>query len=154
MIGTLPHPFETFLVSIVGSHSSKETAQIPSKALHPECPNPYTMLDNKACSDPSGKQPSGLRIGIISGGMSGICMACKLLEALPGSEVTMFELNDQLGGTWYTHRYPGVACDSPSHLYSFWFSPNPGKLSPHEAQRGATFYFRERSSDFPALSML
>ncbi|KAJ1580391.1 hypothetical protein NDA11_005757 [Ustilago hordei] len=84
------------------------------------------MLDNKACSDPSGKQPFGLRIGIIGGGMSGICMACKLLEALPGSEVTLFELNDQLGGTWYTHRYPGVACDSPSHLYSFWFSPNPG----------------------------
>lgn len=58
--------------------------------------------------------------------MSGICMACKLLEAIPNVQLTLFELNDQLGGTWYTHRYPGVACDSPSHLYSFWFSPNSG----------------------------
>lgn len=85
------------------------------------------MLDDKAGFIPSAKQASGLRIGIIGGGMSGICMTCKLLEGLPGSEITVFELNDQLGGTWYTHRYPGVACDSPSHLYSFWFSPNSGK---------------------------
>lgn len=69
-----------------------------------------------------------LRVGIIGGGMSGICMACKLLEAIPNVQLTLFELNDQLGGTWYTHRYPGVACDSPSHLYSFWFSPNSGML--------------------------
>ena len=25
------------------------------------------------------------------------------------------------GGTWWYNRYPGVACDVPSHLYSYSF---------------------------------
>jgi cation diffusion facilitator CzcD-associated flavoprotein CzcO len=30
-----------------------------------------------------------------------------------------------VGGTWWANRYPGAACDIPSHLYSFSFAPNP-----------------------------
>lgn len=77
------------------------------------------MFDPKLHQNIAQSRQQPLRVGIIGGGMSGICMACKLLEAIPGIQLTIFELNDQLGGTWYTHTYPGVACDSPSHLYSF-----------------------------------
>ena len=31
----------------------------------------------------------------------------------------------RLGGTWWYNSYPGVACDIPSHLYSFSFFKNP-----------------------------
>lgn len=30
-----------------------------------------------------------------------------------------------VGGTWWANRYPGAACDIPSHLYSYSFAPNP-----------------------------
>src|SRR5262245_7023662 len=29
-----------------------------------------------------------------------------------------------VGGTWWANRYPGAACDIPSHLYSFSFAPH------------------------------
>jgi cation diffusion facilitator CzcD-associated flavoprotein CzcO len=45
---------------------------------------------------------------------------------VPGSwELTLFEKNPHFGGTWYENTYPGVACDIPSHLYSFSWDPNP-----------------------------
>lgn len=40
-------------------------------------------------------------------------------------ELTLFEKNPHFGGTWYENTYPGVACDIPSHLYTFSWDPNP-----------------------------
>lgn len=61
---------------------------------------------------------------IIGGGFSGICMAIKLREAGMNSFL-LIEKSDDIGGTWYDNRYPGCACDIPSHLYSFSFEPSP-----------------------------
>jgi cation diffusion facilitator CzcD-associated flavoprotein CzcO len=36
--------------------------------------------------------------------------------------VTVLERAPELGGTWFHNTYPGVACDVPSHLYSFSFA--------------------------------
>jgi cation diffusion facilitator CzcD-associated flavoprotein CzcO len=40
-------------------------------------------------------------------------------------DFTVLEASDRLGGTWRDNTYPGVACDIPSHLYSYSFEPNP-----------------------------
>ncbi len=61
---------------------------------------------------------------IIGGGFSGLCMAIKLREAGMNSFL-LIEKSDDIGGTWYDNRYPGCACDIPSHLYSFSFEPSP-----------------------------
>src|SRR5262245_60879964 len=37
----------------------------------------------------------------------------------------VYEKDAGVGGTWWANRYPGAACDIPSHLYSFSFAPNP-----------------------------
>ena len=65
-----------------------------------------------------------LRIAIIGAGMSGILSAIKLLEA-GLDDFVIYEKADRLGGTWRENTYPGVACDVPSHLYSYSFEPNP-----------------------------
>ena len=39
-----------------------------------------------------------------------------------------------VGGTWWANRYPGAACDIPSHLYSFSFAPNPHWTRRYPAQ--------------------
>lgn len=61
---------------------------------------------------------------IIGAGLSGICAAIRLKEA-GFDNVPIFEKAGDVGGTWRENRYPGVACDVPSHLYSYSFAPNP-----------------------------
>ena len=65
-----------------------------------------------------------LSFAIIGAGMSGILSAIKLREA-GFSDLTIYEKADRLGGTWRENTYPGIACDVPSHLYSYSFEPNP-----------------------------
>ena len=65
-----------------------------------------------------------LRAAVIGAGMAGILAVIKLREA--GIEdVVCFEKADDLGGTWRENTYPGIACDVPSHVYSYSFAPNP-----------------------------
>jgi cation diffusion facilitator CzcD-associated flavoprotein CzcO len=61
---------------------------------------------------------------IIGTGFSGLGMGIRLREA--GLEnFIILEQGAGVGGTWRDNHYPGVACDVPSHLYSFSFEPNP-----------------------------
>ncbi len=64
------------------------------------------------------------RFAVIGGGMAGILSAIKLQEA-GFTDFSVYEKSDALGGTWRENTYPGVACDVPSHLYSYSFAPNP-----------------------------
>jgi cation diffusion facilitator CzcD-associated flavoprotein CzcO len=64
------------------------------------------------------------RFLVIGAGMSGILAAIRLREA--GCEdFAIYEKAERLGGTWRENTYPGLACDVPSHLYSYSFAPNP-----------------------------
>jgi cation diffusion facilitator CzcD-associated flavoprotein CzcO len=83
-----------------------------------------------------------LRIAIIGAGMSGILSAIKLHEA-GLDDFVIYEKADRLGGTWRENTYPGIACDVPSHLYSYSFEPNPNwshRFSPGDEIEG---YFEE-----------
>lgn len=61
---------------------------------------------------------------IIGAGMTGICLVIKLRE-LGITNITVLEKAETIGGTWRENRYPGVACDVPSHAYTYSFEPNP-----------------------------
>jgi len=63
------------------------------------------------------------RVGIIGAGMSGLCMAMKLLDDGIDSFV-IYEQADDVGGTWRDNTYPGLHCDVPSPFYSYSFLPN------------------------------
>jgi cation diffusion facilitator CzcD-associated flavoprotein CzcO len=71
--------------------------------------------------DPTATDP---RFVIIGAGMSGILSAIKLEEA-GLSNFAIYEKADRLGGTWRENTYPGIACDVPSHFYSYSFAMNP-----------------------------
>jgi cation diffusion facilitator CzcD-associated flavoprotein CzcO len=70
------------------------------------------------------KAPRDLRFAIIGAGMAGMLSAIKLQEA-GLTDFTIYEKADRFGGTWRENTYPGLACDVPSHLYSYSFAPNP-----------------------------
>lgn len=61
---------------------------------------------------------------IVGSGFSGIAMAARLAQQ-GITDVVILERADDLGGTWRDNRYPGCACDVPSHLYSLSFAPKP-----------------------------
>jgi cation diffusion facilitator CzcD-associated flavoprotein CzcO len=73
---------------------------------------------------PSASADRPLRFAIIGAGMSGILAAIKLEEA-GYRDWAIYEKAGRLGGTWRENTYPGIACDVPSHLYSYSFAPNP-----------------------------
>jgi cation diffusion facilitator CzcD-associated flavoprotein CzcO len=64
------------------------------------------------------------RVVVLGAGMSGLCMGVKL-RAAGVDDFVILEKADAVGGTWRENTYPGVACDVPSHLYSFSFELNP-----------------------------
>ena len=68
--------------------------------------------------------PRPLRVAVIGAGMAGILATIKLFES-GFTDVTVYEKGDYVGGTWRDNTYPGIACDVPSHLYSYSFAPNP-----------------------------
>jgi cation diffusion facilitator CzcD-associated flavoprotein CzcO len=56
--------------------------------------------------------------------MAGILSGIKLTEA-GLTDFTIYEKGDSYGGTWRENTYPGLACDVPSHLYSYSFALTP-----------------------------
>jgi cation diffusion facilitator CzcD-associated flavoprotein CzcO len=65
-----------------------------------------------------------LRFIIIGAGLSGVMSAIKLQQA-GYTDITVYEKAGRVGGTWRDNTYPGIACDIPSHFYSYSFAPNP-----------------------------
>jgi cation diffusion facilitator CzcD-associated flavoprotein CzcO len=65
-----------------------------------------------------------LGTAIVGAGVAGIGMGAQLRRA-GRHDFLIFERADELGGTWRDNRYPGVACDIPSRLYSYSFRPKP-----------------------------
>jgi len=65
--------------------------------------------------------PSTVEVLIIGAGISGIACAKTLTDI--GVPYTIFERNQDIGGTWMNNVYPGCSVDTPSYLYSFTFSP-------------------------------
>lgn len=62
-------------------------------------------------------------VAVIGAGPGGIAMGIQLVQN--GYDFFILERSDGFGGTWRKNTYPGVACDVPSHFYSFSFALNP-----------------------------
>ena len=65
-----------------------------------------------------------LDVVVVGAGFAGLGAAIQLSRRGRESFVVL-ERADDVGGTWRDNTYPGVACDVPSHLYSFSFAPRP-----------------------------
>ena len=72
-------------------------------------------------SDPS--HPEHVDVLIVGAGVSGIGVAHHLRERFPEKSFVLLEAQDDRGGTWWTHRYPGVRSDSDLFTYGYRFKP-------------------------------
>ena len=60
---------------------------------------------------------------IVGAGISGIGSAYHLTAQLPGTSFVVLESQESFGGTWLTHRYPGIRSDSDLHTFGYRFKP-------------------------------
>jgi 4-hydroxyacetophenone monooxygenase len=113
-----------------GSPSDERLIEMLSVSLGERVPGEYAeaMAEDGGFRSPAaltaGPMRNDLRVLIIGAGLSGLCMAVALRRF--GVKFTVVEKNEAVGGVWLENAYPGAGVDTPSHLYSFSFAPNPG----------------------------
>ncbi|KAJ6027895.1 uncharacterized protein N7446_003505 [Penicillium canescens] len=83
-----------------------------------------------------------VRVVIIGAGASGLLMAYKLQRNFDDLDFIIYEKNPDVGGTWYENRYPGCACDNPSHTYVWSFDPHPTWSSTYASSKEIFDYFK------------
>ena len=87
------------------------------------------------------------RVAVIGAGPGGISSAYFLREA-GYEDITVFERAGEVGGTWQRNRYPGLACDVWSHVYSFTWNLNPSWTRSYAAQPEILAYMIKTVDDF------
>jgi cation diffusion facilitator CzcD-associated flavoprotein CzcO len=60
---------------------------------------------------------------IVGAGISGVGGAYHLTKQCPDKSFVVLEALDNFGGTWWTHRYPGIRSDSDLHTFGYRFKP-------------------------------
>jgi monooxygenase len=74
--------------------------------------------------DTAGIQDAGhVDVLIVGAGVSGIGAAHTLRQHFPDRTLVILDAQDNRGGTWWTHRYPGVRSDSDLFTYGYRFKP-------------------------------
>ncbi len=63
---------------------------------------------------------------VVGAGISGIGAAWHLTKRLPDQRFVVLESQDGFGGTWRTHRFPGIRSDSDLHTFGYSFKPWTG----------------------------
>jgi cation diffusion facilitator CzcD-associated flavoprotein CzcO len=63
---------------------------------------------------------------IVGAGISGVGAAYHLTKQCPGTSFVVLESQDTFGGTWITHRYPGIRSDSDLYTFGYRFKPWTG----------------------------
>ena len=79
-------------------------------------------------------------VAIIGAGMSGIAAAFRLDEA--GIDYTIFEKNDEVGGTWLENDYPGCRLDTNNFAYTYSFAQSAGWKQHYTLRDPIHEYFR------------
>lgn len=63
---------------------------------------------------------------IVGAGISGIGTAYHLKDQAPDKSFVVLETYETFGGTWHTHKYPGIRSDSDLYTFGYRFKPWTG----------------------------
>jgi cation diffusion facilitator CzcD-associated flavoprotein CzcO len=63
---------------------------------------------------------------IVGAGISGVGGAYHLTRQCPGTSFVVLEAQGSFGGTWITHRFPGIRSDSDLYTFGYRFKPWTG----------------------------
>lgn len=63
-------------------------------------------------------QERHVKIICVGAGASGLLFAYKIQRHFQNYDLTIYEKNSEVSGTWWENKYPGCACDVPVGLLS------------------------------------
>ncbi len=63
---------------------------------------------------------------IVGAGISGVGAAYHLTTQSPDQSFVVLEACESFGGTWFTHRFPGIRSDSDLYTFGYRFKPWTG----------------------------
>ncbi|KAI0346537.1 flavin-binding monooxygenase [Trametopsis cervina] len=88
---------------------------------HPDIVNEVKQDDLAGMAHFSIDEYRPMRVIVVGAGMSGVVAGIRFRQYIPNINITIYEKNDAVGGTWYANRYPGIACDVPAHCFNYTF---------------------------------
>jgi cation diffusion facilitator CzcD-associated flavoprotein CzcO len=84
------------------------------------------MNDVTALVRPAPVRTEHFDVLIVGAGISGVGGAYHLATQCPGMSFVVLEAKESFGGTWITHKYPGIRSDSDLHTFGYRFKPWTG----------------------------
>ncbi|KIW95808.1 uncharacterized protein Z519_02872 [Cladophialophora bantiana CBS 173.52] len=89
-----------------------------------------------------------LRVVCTGAGATALQVAYKFGKLMEDVDLVLYEKNDAVGGTWLENRYPGCACDIPSHTYQFSWNRNPNWSSFYSPAAEILKYLQDTADKF------
>ncbi len=71
----------------------------------------------------AGPQTEHFDVIVVGAGISGINAAYHLTQQRPDSSFLVLETFETFGGTWWSHKYPGIRSDSDLYTFGYRFKP-------------------------------
>src|SRR5689334_22209897 len=81
------------------------------------------MSEAETLERPAARPAEHFDVLIVGAGISGVGGAYHLTTQLPGTSFVVLEAKESFGGTWITHKYPGIRSDSDLHTFGYRFKP-------------------------------
>ena len=81
------------------------------------------MTATETLARPGQLKTENFDVLIVGAGISGVGGAYHLTKQRPGTTFVVLDALDSFGGTWWTHRYPGIRSDSDLHTFGYRFKP-------------------------------
>ncbi len=81
------------------------------------------MTDTATLTKTNAKTTEHFDVLIVGAGISGVGGAYHLKDQCPGKSFVVLESQSSFGGTWHTHRYPGIRSDSDLYTFGYRFKP-------------------------------
>ena len=84
------------------------------------------MSQTQSSAEASGPASEHFDVLIVGAGISGVGAAYHLAHQCPGKRFVVLEGLESFGGTWLTHKYPGIRSDSDLFTFGYRFKPWTG----------------------------
>jgi cation diffusion facilitator CzcD-associated flavoprotein CzcO len=84
------------------------------------------MTETATLAKAASQKTEHFDVVIVGAGISGVGGAYHLTKQCHGTSFVVLEIQETFGGTWVTHRFPGIRSDSDLYTFGYRFKPWTG----------------------------